>query len=99
MSEKEWDEEEEDESDNVRQGLWYDEGDLGDEGRETLVLYAYCGEWGWDARAMQRDIQTLCGSRVERDDDFLYVAIDPTQLQEAQEELEASGYALFCTGY
>lgn len=61
------------------------------EAGDHVTFHAYCGSPP-EAREVVADIQTLCGSRLERDEDFVYVAVDTDRLEEAILELEKDGY-------
>jgi len=56
----------------------------------TLTLYRYCDDIR-DADAWQQRIQSVAGSRVERDHDFIYVRVPTYLLGEAQRELGEDG--------
>lgn len=57
-----------------------------------FIFSAFCGS-AEAAIEVKKDIQTLCGSRLERDEDYLYVIVDAERKDEAIMELEGSGYA------
>lgn len=57
-----------------------------------FIFSAFCGSAA-EAHAVKRDIQTLCGSSLERDEDYLYVIVEEERKDEAILELEGSGYA------
>lgn len=57
-----------------------------------LIFSAFCGS-AEAAEEVRKEVQTLCGSRLERDEDYLYVLVDVEREDEAILELEGSGYA------
>lgn len=73
----------------------YNEED-GGLGAETVVLSAYCHDTE-EAEDLVDEIQSIAGSNLERDEDFVYVAVSIDQLDEAIEELESHGVTVLET--
>ena len=62
------------------------------EGDEHVTFYAHCGSPA-EATQTKSDIQTLCDTTIEQDEDMIYVLVDPDRLDEAITELEKAGYS------
>ena len=61
-------------------------------GEEHITFYAYCGS-PTEATSVRKDIQSLCGSHVEQDEDMIYILVDLDRCDESITELEKDGYS------
>ncbi len=62
---------------------------FGDDENVTYHHYASCDA---EAAALVEDIQSLAGSNLERDGDFVYVVLDAELFEMAEKELAQIGY-------
>jgi hypothetical protein len=60
---------------------------------EDETIHRYCRNEA-DARAMREDIQSINGSSIEQDGEFIYAVV--TDVDAAIEELEEAGYEVEC---
>ena len=70
--------------------------DYGDNGSVVFTLMTYDADL---AEAVVDDIQSICGSALERDQDYVYFIVDEVQVNGAIKELEATECGVGAPGY
>jgi len=59
---------------------------------ESGILFTLKARDEAKAIEIKDKVQSVCGSFIERDEDFLYVLVDADEVDEATKEIEDAGY-------
>ena len=68
-------------------------------GDNGLVVFTLATDDADLAEAVVDDIQSICGSKLERDGDYVYFTVEEDQAEDAVTELEETDAGVYADGY